>query len=97
MSVRTTASPITTTEVFSRTFMYHIILLGEIEELQKKWIQFVSPIGTWIVYIPCSSTASMEYLLQRAEMCLLVCRKQYPLTKETEESTKCRVLQKRDT
>ena len=59
------------------------------------WIHFVSPINTWTVFIPCSSTDSAEKFLQRVEMCLTMCREQLPLTKETEEWTKCRVLQKR--
>ena len=37
----------------------------------------------------------MEKLLQRVEMCLTMCREQSPLTRESEEWTKCRVLQKR--
>ena len=60
------------------------------------WIHFVSPINTWTVYIHCSSTGSMQKLLQGVEMCLTMCRVQPTLTKETEGWTKCRVLQKRD-
>ena len=56
---------------------------------------FVSPINTWTVFIPCSSTDSAEKLLQRVEMCLTICREQSPLTEETEEWRKCRVLQKK--
>ena len=59
------------------------------------WTRFVSPINTWTVFIPCSSTDSAKKLLQRVEMCLTMCREQSHLTKETEEWTKCRVLQKR--
>ena len=39
---------------------YHIILLGEIEELLYSWTHFVSPIHTTTIFIPCSSTASMD-------------------------------------
>ena len=59
------------------------------------WIHFVSPINTWTVFIPCSKTDSAEKLLQRVEMCLTMCREQFPLTTETEEWRKCRVLQKK--
>ena len=37
----------------------------------------------------------MEKVLQRVEMCLTMCKEQILLTKETEEWTKCQVLQKR--
>ena len=33
--------------------------------------------------------------LQRVQMCLAMCKEQSPLTKEIEECTKCRVLQKK--
>ena len=58
------------------------------------WIHFVSPMNTWTVFIPCSSTDSVGKLFQRVEMCLTMCREQSLLTKETEEWTKCRVLEK---
>ena len=74
---------------------YHIILLGELEELLQNLVTFSSPMNTWTVYIPCLFTASMEKLLQGVEMCLLMCREQSLLTKET-GWTKCRVLQKRN-
>ena len=94
--VRTSALPITTL----RRGPYPLvnITLYHLEKLRNcyiNWIHSVSPINTWTVFIPCSSTASMEKLLQRVEMCLTMCREQSPLTKETEEWTKCRVLQKR--
>ena len=84
-----------------KTCFYPIadITLYYLEKLRScyiNWIHFVSPINTWTVYIPCSSTASVGKLLQRVEMCLTMCREQSPLTKETEGWTKCRVLQKRD-
>ena len=47
-----------------------------------KWIHFISPLNTWTVLIPCSTTASMEKILQRVEKCLTMCREQSPLTKE---------------
>ena len=94
--VKTTASPITTT----RRVLYMLvnIILYYLQELRNCYINsihFVPPINTWTVFILCSSTASMEKLLQRVELSLTMCREQSPLTKETEEWKKCRVLQKR--
>ena len=94
--VHTTASPITTI----RPVLYPLvkITVNYLEKLRNSyinWIHFVSLINTWTVFIPCSSTDSAEKLLQRVEMCLTMCKDQFPLTKETEEWTKCRVLQKR--
>ena len=94
--VKTTASPITT----KRRVLYPLvnITLYYLKKVRKcfiNWICFVSPIKTWTIFIPCSSTASMEKLLQRVKMCLTMCREQSFLTKETEDWTKCRVLQKR--
>ena len=83
MFVKTTASPITTTRRAFYLFAY--ITLYYLEKLRNcyiNWIHFVSPINTWTVYIPCSSTASKEKLLQRVEMCLTRCREQSPLTKK---------------
>ena len=74
---------------------YHIILLGEIENCYMNWIHFVSPINTWTAFIPCSSTDSAEKLLPRVETCSTISREQSFLTKETQEWTKCRVMQKR--
>ena len=73
----------------------HIILLGEIEELLHKLDTFCFTYQHVDCLYPCSSTYSAEKLLQRVETSLTMCREQSPLTKETEEWTKCRVLQKR--
>ena len=94
--VKTTASPITTI----RRVLYPLvnITLYYLEKLRScyvNWIHFLSPINTWTDFIPCSSTAAMENLLQREEMCLTMCREQSPLTREAEEWTNCRLLQKR--
>ena len=94
--VKTTASPITTI----RRVLYPLvnIKLYYLEKLRYcyiNWIHFVSPINTWIVFKPCSSTVSRGKELQRVEMCLAMCGEQSPLTKETEEWTKCRVSQNR--
>ena len=94
--VKTTALPVTT----KRRVLYPLvnITLYYLEKLRKcyiNWIHFVSPINTWTVFRPCSSTAPMEKILQRVEMCLTMCREQSTLTKETEQWTKCQVLQKR--
>ena len=94
--VKTNASPITT----KRRVFYPLVNITSycLEKLRSCyiiWINFVSPINRWTVPLTCSSTASTEKLLQRVEMCLTTYREQSPLTKETEEWTKCRVMQKR--
>ena len=96
LSVKTTASIITAI----RRVLYPLvnITLYYLEKLRNcytNWIHFVSLINTWTAFIPCSSTDSAEKPLQRVEMCLTMCREQSHLTKETEEWTKCRVLQKK--
>ena len=66
---------------------YHIILLGEIEELQHKLdtLCFIYQyVDSWTASIHCSSTDSSENLLQKVESCLTMCREQSALTKETE-------------
>ncbi len=93
--VKTTASPITTI----RPVLYPLvnITLYYMEKLRNcyiNWIHFVSPINTWTVFIPCSGTDSAEKLMQKVEVGLKMCRELSPLTKETEEWTKCRILQK---
>ena len=94
--VKRTASPITTIgRVFYPLVNTTLYYLEKLRNCYINWIHFVSPINTWTVFIPSSSTDSAEQLLQRVEMCLTMCREQSPLTKETEEWTKCRVLQKR--
>ena len=72
---------------------YHILLLGNVEELLKK---FPSPINTWTVCIHYSSIDSVEKLLPRVDKCLITCNEQLILIKETREWTECRALQKRD-
>ena len=44
---------------------YHIVLLGNVQELLKKLDTFASPINTWTVCIHYSSNDSVEKLLQR--------------------------------
>ena len=96
MFVNTTALPITTKRpVFYAIVNIQIYFLEKLRNCYISWIHFVSTINTWTVYMPCSSTDSAEYLLQRLEMCLTMSREQSPSTKETEEWTKCQVLQKR--
>ena len=93
--VETTASSITSIRrVFHLLINITIYYLEELRNCYKNWIHFVSCINTWTVFILCSSTDSAEKLLQRVEICLTMCREQSPLTKEPEEWTKCRVLQK---
>ena len=95
--VTNTASPITTTRhVFLPNCKYHIILPGEIEEMLHKMDTF----SFTYQHVDCLYNL-FKYrfsgkLLQRGKVCLTNCKGQSPLTKETEEWTKCRVLQKRD-
>ena len=84
----------------NKTFFYPFVnitvyYLEKLGNCYINWTHFVSPIDTWTVSIPCSNTDSAELLLQRVQMCLTMCKKQSPLTKETEEWTNCRNLQKR--
>ena len=95
MFVKTTASPFTTTRrIFYPLVKIKLYYLEKLRSWYINWIHFVSPINTWTAYIPCSSTDSVEKLLQRVEMCLTMCREQSLLTKETEDWTKSRVFQK---
>ena len=50
---------------------YHIIQLGNGEELLKKLDNFASPINMWTFCIHYSSTYSVERLLQRVDKCLI--------------------------
>ena len=73
----------------------NIILLGETEELLHKMDTFCFTYQ----HVDCLYTL-FKYrfsgkLMQRVETCLTMCREQFPFTKETEEWTKCCVLQKR--
>ena len=94
--VKTTASTITTTKrVF---YPLVIITFYYFEKMRNRcinWIDFVSPINTWTVYIPCSSTAPMERIVQRVDMCLTMYTGSSALAKEKTEWTNCQVLQKR--
>ena len=73
---------------------YHIMLPGEIEELLHKLDTFC------LTYQPVNCVYTLfKYrfsgkIISSVAMCLTMCREQSPLTKETEEWTKCRVLQK---
>ena len=94
--VQTTKSSVTTTRrVFYPLVNIRLYCLEKLRSCYINWIHFVSTINTWTAFKPCSSTTSMEKTLQRVEMCLTRCREQSPSTKETEEWTKCRVLQQR--
>ena len=75
---------------------YHIVLLGNVQELLKSWIHFASPINTWTVSINYSSADSVERLLQRVDKCLITCNEQLTLITKTRGQTECRALQKRD-
>ena len=75
---------------------YHIVLLGNVQELLRKLVHFASPINTCTVCIHFSSIDSKEKFLQRIDMCLITCNEQLTLITETREWTECRALQKRD-
>ena len=67
--VKTTASPITTIRrVFYPLVNITLYYLEKLRNCYINWIHFVSPINTWTVFIPCSSTDSAEKLLQRVEV-----------------------------
>ena len=73
-----------------------IILLGEIEDLLHKLDSFCFTYQ----HVDCFYTLfkyrfNGKNIGKSVEMCLTICREQSPLTKETEEWTKCLVLQKR--
>ena len=83
---------------FLPTCNYHILLLGNDEELLKKLDTFCftySRINAWTVCIHFSSIDSVEKLLQRVDKCLITCKEQLILIKETREWIKCRALVKR--
>ena len=95
--VKTTVSPITTKRrVFLPACKYHIVLLGNVQELLKNWIHFALPINTSTVFIHYSSIESVENLLQKVVQCLITCNEQLTLITETGQWTECRALQKRD-
>ena len=72
---------------------YHIILLGEIEELlHKLYTFFFTYQDVDSLYTLCKYRFSGD-ILQRMELCLTMFRVQSLLTKEKEGWTKCRVLQ----
>ena len=73
----------------------HIILLGETEELLHKLDTFCFTYQRVDCLYTLFKYRFNRKILQRVEMCLTMCREQSPLTKEIEEWTKCRVLQKR--
>ena len=55
----------------------------------------VSHINTWTVSLQYSSTDSGKKMLPGWGMCLVMCKEQSNLTKETREWTKCPALQER--
>ena len=81
---------------FLPTCKNHFVLLGNVQELLKKWIHFASLINTWIVCIHFLSILSMEKLLQRVDKCFITCNGQLTLITETRDWTECRALQKGD-
>ena len=93
--VKTTALPSTMTRRVLYPFVNIIIhYLKKLRSCYINWKLFVSPINRWTVFIPCSSTASVEKVLQKVEMCLTMCREQSRLTKKQMKGTNVGVLQK---
>ena len=62
--------------------IYHIVLLGNVQELLKKLDTFASLINTWTVCIHFSSIDSVEKFLQRLDKCLITCNGQLTLIKK---------------
>ena len=74
----------------------HILLLGVIQELLYKLDTFCSTYPQVdCLYTLFKYRYSGKITAQRMEMRLTMCREQSLLTKETEEWTKCRILQKK--
>ena len=69
---------------------YHIILVGNVEELLKRLDLFC------FTYQQVDCLDSLESLLQRKDNCLITCNEQLTLITETGEWIECRALQKRD-
>ena len=74
---------------------YHILLLGNVEELLIKLDSFCFNYQ----YVDCLYTLFKyrfsERFLQRVEKCLITCNEQSTLITETREWTECQALQKR--
>ena len=80
---------------FLPTCKYHIVLLGNVQELLKKLDTFCFTYQ----HVDCQYTIfstidSVEELLQRVDKCLITCNGQLTLITETREWTECRALQK---
>ena len=91
--VGTTASPITTTTCVFHPFVTIIIYyLERLKSYKRSWINFASPINTWIVCIHYSSVDSVENLMQRVDKRLITCNEQLIFITETGELTGCRAL-----
>ena len=75
---------------------YHIILIGNIEELLQKLDSSVSATNTWTVCIRLSSTASAAKFWSRADNSLINCRGQFISSTKTEERTDCPASLKRE-
>ena len=73
----------------------HNKLFGEIVQLLHKLDTFCFTYQHVDCLYTLLKTDSAEKFLQRVEMCLIMCKEQFLLTRETEEWTKCRVLQKK--
>ena len=74
MFVKTIASPITTTTcVFYPLVKIVLDYLDKLRSWYANWIQFVSPINKWPVFIPCSGTGSTEKKYFKGWKCVSQC------------------------
>ena len=72
---------------FSPNCRYHILLIGDIDELLHKLDAFCCTYQQ-VYSITYSSTDSVEKLVPRVDKCLILCKGQSSLTKENREVDK---------
>ena len=81
---------------FLPTCKYHILLLGNVEELLKK----LCSLCITYQHVDCLYTLfkinSVEKLLQRGDKCLISCNEQLTSITGTRKCRECRALQKKD-
>ena len=75
--------------------LYHILSLGNLEELLQNLETLCFTYEQWTVSIYCSSTDSVETLLSRVAKCLINFNEQSVLTKEIDDWTEFPVSQKK--
>ena len=83
LSVKTIASSNTTIRrVLHQLANITLYYLEKLRNCYINWIHFVSAMNTWTVFIPCSSSNSVEKMMQKTKMCLIMCREPSLLTKK---------------